>query len=334
MTGGGGFLGRRLVAGLVARGFDVRCLARAGAPADPVGGPGRVEVYPADLDRLGRDPDVARGCDVVYHLASGLKGSTSGLFLTNVAGTRELVGASARAGVGRFVLVSSLGVYGTAGLPRGGALDESCPLDPEPHRRDPYTYSKVAQEWAAREASDRLGVPLVVVRPGVIYGPGREAVTGRVGLRLGDFVLKMGGGHPLPYTYVDNCADGVLLAGVAGGAVGEAFNLVDDELPTGRQVVRWHRRSGGRLRSLTVPGPAVRPLSRLCLWYHERSGGQLPAVLTPYKSDALWKPLRYANAKAKSGLGWLPSVSLAEGMRRTFDRLRADRAAAPTRGGA
>ena len=65
------------------------------------------------------------------------------MFLTNVVATRALLAASARAGVGRFVLVSSLGVYGTAGLRPGDVLDESCPLDAEPHRRDPYSFSKV-----------------------------------------------------------------------------------------------------------------------------------------------------------------------------------------------
>ena len=275
-----------------------------------------------DLNRLDRDPSAVEGCDVVYHLASGLKGATSSLFLTNVTGTRRLMQAVARAGAGRLVLVSSVGVYGTAQLHPGDILDETCPLDPEPHFRDPYTYSKIAQEVAAREVTDRLRLPLVVVRPGVIYGPGREAITSRVGLRVGAFVLQMGGRQRMPYIYVDNCAKGVLLAGTTPGVDGETFNLVDDELPTGRQVLRLHRRLVGRIRAFTVPRLAVRPLSRLCVWYHDRSMGQLPAVLTPYKSDALWKPLQYSNAKAKAGLGWTPEVSLEEGLQRTFAWLR------------
>ncbi len=322
VTGGTGFLGRRLVAQLLARGFDVRCLARSALEFDTPKDGGRLEVRQLDLNRLDRDPSAVEGCDIVYHLASGLKGVTASLFLTNVVGTRALMEAVARAGTGRFVLVSSLGTYGTAQLRAGDILDEACPLDPEPQLRDPYTYSKVAQELAAREVRDRLQLPLVVVRPGVIYGPGREAITSRVGLRVGAFVLQMGGRQRMPYIYVDNCAKGVLLAGTTPGVDGETFNLVDDELPTGRQVLQLHRRLVGRVRAFTVPGLAVRPLSRLCVWYHARSMGQLPAVLTPYKSDALWKPLRYSNAKAKARLGWTPEVGLEEGLRRTFAWLR------------
>ena len=102
---------------------------------------------------------------------------------------------------------------------------------------------------------------------------------------------------------------------------GEAFNIVDDELPTGRQILELHRRSVGRIRVLTLPRPSIRALSRLSEWYHEASRGQLPAVLTRYKSDAQWKPLRYPNDKAKRLLGWSPEVGLDEGLERTFSWL-------------
>ncbi|MBV8606555.1 MAG: hypothetical protein JO034_03730, partial [Singulisphaera sp.] len=114
------------------------------------------------------------------------------------------------------------------------------------------------------------------------------------------------------------CARAVLLAGTAAGAVGEADNVIDDELPTAREILREHRHRLGPVRSATIPRPAISPLSYLCEWYHERSGGQLPAVLTRYKSDAQWKPLRYDNTKAKAALGWEPRVGLAEGLRQTF----------------
>ena len=328
VTGGSGFLGRRLVARLLDRGMSVRCLVRRAASLETVGAAGGdLEVREGDIGRVDADSDILDGCDVVYHLASGLRGGTAGMFLTNVVAVRGLLAAAARPGIRRFVLVSSLGVYGTAGLSRGGALDESCPLDPAPQLRDPYSFSrKVAQEEGGpREEHRRGAVRLVVVRPGVIFGPGREAITGRVGLRLGDFLLQMGGRHRLPYTYVDNCADAVLLAGIVPGVEGEAFNIVDDELPTGRQISRMHRRRVGRLRTLTIPRPAIRPLSHLCEWYHRSSRGQLPAVLTPYKSEAQWKPLSYPNAKAKSRLGWAPAIDLEEGLRRTFDSLATER---------
>ncbi len=328
VTGGSGFLGRPLVSRLLAQGIDVRCLVRNPSSLDDLRaavkpGWGQLEIRSG---RLGDLPlELAEGCEVIYHLASDLKGGTAGMFLTNVVATRGLLVAARKASLRRFVLVSSLGVYGTSQLSPRSVLDESCPLEPEPHLRDPYSFSKVAQEQVAWEAHREGQCPLVVVRPAVIYGPGREAITARVGLRLGRFVLQMGGRHPLPYTYVENCAQAVLLAGTVAGVEGEAFNVVDDELPSGRQILKRHRAAVSSVASLRVPRLMIGPVSRLCEWYHTHSNGQLPAVLTRYKSEAQWKPLRYSNAKAKTRLGWTPAVNLDEGLRRTFAALSAQR---------
>src|SRR6185503_410371 len=97
-------------------------------------------------------------------------------------GTRRLIAAAAEAGAERFVLVSSLAVCDTQGLRRRAVVDEALPLESQPQLRDPYTYSKVQQEIMARTECARLGLPLVIVRPGVIYGPGRGCLSARVGL--------------------------------------------------------------------------------------------------------------------------------------------------------
>src|SRR5205807_1842529 len=114
------------------------------------------------------------------------------LFLNTVVTTRRLSEACLQIGVERFVLVSSLAVYGTSELQRGHILDESCPIDPHPFLRDAYTYSKINQEHVAWAAQRERDLPLVVIRPGVIYGPGRDVLTGRVGLRIGRLLVRMG----------------------------------------------------------------------------------------------------------------------------------------------
>jgi nucleoside-diphosphate-sugar epimerase len=332
LTGGAGFLGQRVVRQALAGGHDVRCFVRPSTDVrglEALGGMrlgGRLDVVRGDLGRAAALPAALDGCDAVLHLAAEMRGGTSVLFLNNVVLTRQLLeGIRLAGGVGRLVLVSSLAVYGTGHLRAGDVLDETCPLDPEPHRRDPYTYSKVAQERVAWQAARQGGPPLAVVRPGVIYGPGRECLGNRVGLTVGRFLVRMGGRRPLPYTFVDNCARAVLLAATAAGAEGEAFNVVDDDPPTARQLVRQYRAQVGRVRGVTVPRCAVGLLSGLCEWYHGWSGGQLPAVLTRYKSAALWKPLRYSNAKAKAVLGWAPETDFAAGLRDTFAWLRQQR---------
>ena len=208
--------------------------------------------------------------------------------------------------------MSSLGVYGTSTMRSGSLLDEGSPIDPHPHLRDPYSYSKVMQEHAAREVSEEAGLPLVIVRPGVIIGPGRGVLSARVGLQLGPLMVRMGGTQTLPYTYVDNCAAAIRQAGLAAGVEGQVFNVIDDDLPTAKGLLRMCKRVGQKVKSVWVPRPLIQPMAGTYDWYHRWSRGQLPGVLTPYRTASIWKPLKYTNQKAKERLNWQPDVSFDE----------------------
>jgi nucleoside-diphosphate-sugar epimerase len=332
VTGGTGFLGKALIRKLLERQFEVHCLARRSSDTREIqaiaeGKKGRLVILAGSLERPESYASTLQQCDVVYHLAAQMKGNSATLFSTNVTGTRQLLSAASRIRLERFVLVSSLGVYGTHHLRWGDYLDEMCPVDAQPHRRDPYTFSKIAEESCGWQFYQHSKLPLVVIRPGVIYGPGRDCLSTRVGLRFGQVLIRMGGCQPLPYTFVDNCAEAVLLAGVAAGAPGQAFNIVDDDLLAARDLVTLYRKMVGCLRVVPIPHWAIRPLSRFCEWYNVRSRGQIPAVLTPYKSVEHWKPLRYDNSRAKTVLGWQPRVSFVEGVQQTLAWLRENPAA-------
>ncbi len=325
VTGATGFLGRRLVRSLLNEvNVTVRCLIReSSCTKELLSGLDeslheRIEFFRGSLTDNDFVCQHFSGSDVVYHLAASLGGSASTMFLNTVIPTRDLMQAAATAQVGRFVLVSSLGVYGTHAVRRWGTLDESTPIDAHPELRDPYTFSKVRQETVAQELSEQLELPLVIVRPGVIYGPGRSAITSRVGLPIGPFMIRMGGGQELPYTFVENCADGIKLAGLTPDIDGEVFNLVDDDLPTGKQVLGFMRSEGKKARCLWIPRGLIGPLSRIYEWYSKWSEGQLPPVLTKHKCEAMWKPVRYSNAKAKHKLNWTPKISTEEGLRQTI----------------
>jgi len=218
--------------------------------------------------------------------------------------------------VGRAIVVSSLAVYSCSALYAGDELDESCPLEPNPETRGGYVFSKIAQERVCRDAEAR-GLPLVVIRPGVIYGPGRSPISDRVGLRVVDRLVVFGGRHALPYTYVDNCARAVAAAGPALRIDGAAFNIVDDELPTGDVIARRCGREAG-LRIWRVPRPAIAPLASAYDFCRRHSRGQLPAVLTPAVARGLYQPMCYSNRRAKDALGWRPHVGLEEALARTL----------------
>lgn len=328
VTGGTGFLGAHVVSELMDRGHHVRCAIRSVARGAellrrfPQEQRGRLQLSVGALDRGDFCRELLRNCDAVVHLAAPLTGSVPVLFANGVIPTRVLADAADRA-IGRFVLVSSLAVYGTQDLRPGAVLDESCPIDRQPHLRDAYTYSKVAQEQVCWDAHNERGLPLVVVRPGVLYGPGRPLLTHRVGLTVGGVLIQMGGRQQVPYCFVGNCARAVAIAVEAPSIDGMSFNLVDDDLPSGDEVLRLHRMHVADIRRIRVPGFAVGGFARACAWCSTRSSGMFPPVLTPYKAAALWKRLRFSNELAKTRLGWQPIVTFEEGVRRTVEARQA-----------
>lgn len=324
VTGGTGFLGRRVVRCLAEEGAHVRCLVRAtsnveglrnfvGAKRWP-----QIEIVRGELDAPASYRASLEGVDAVIHLAAGMTGGAAALVLTTVIPTRALVHACADAKVPRFVLISSLGVYGAGHLKAWDTLDESCPVDPNPHLRDPYTYSKILQETVCRDLARESGLPLVVIRPGVIFGPGRDVVSTRVGLTFAGRTFRIGSSRLLPYTFVDNCAAAIAKASRVANAVGETFNILDDDLPTVGSLVSAHRRHGKKLRTVWIPQSAIGTLSSVYEWYHRYSKGQLPGVITRYRTDTFWKPLRFSNASARERMDWKPQVPMAEALEQTI----------------
>jgi nucleoside-diphosphate-sugar epimerase len=323
VTGGTGFLGSRVVAELLARGHRVRCAIRLAAKGAELAGRfaekprSRLQWIVGALDRSQFCRELLSGCDAVVHVAAPLVGSVPALFASGVIPTRVLVHAAADCGIRRFVLISSLAVYGTQDIPPGGVLDERCPIDRQPHLRDAYTYSKVAQEEVCWEAHNDRGLRLVVVRPGVLYGPGRPLLTPRVGLTVGGVLIQMGGRQRVPYCFVDSCARAIAMAVDAPSIGGMSFNVVDDNLPSSDEVLRLHRTHLAHIRRIKVPARAIGQFARLCGWCSTQSSGMFPPVLTPYKAAALWKRLQFSNELAKTRLGWRPLVTFEEGVRRT-----------------
>jgi len=218
------------------------------------------------------------------------------------------------------VNISSLSVYSNVDKADGSLLDESCPIETNPQRRaDAYCFAKVKQDEIVAQYSKKLGIPFVIVRPGVVYGPGNQAIHGRVGIGTFGVFLHLGGGNPIPLTYVDNCAEAIVLAGLVPGVDGEVFNVVDDSPPSSRQFLRLYKKKVKHFRSFYVP----HALSYAFCWGWEKysawSEGQLPAMFNRAAWHGYWKKTRYTNEKVKRQLGWAPRVGLIEGLERYFE---------------
>jgi nucleoside-diphosphate-sugar epimerase len=329
VTGATGFIGTRLVENLLDHGFrNLRCLIRPSSDAAKLEAIirrfqlARVELISGNL--LSRDDCVkaTRDVAVIYHLAvgSGDKSFPSA-FMNSVVTTRNLLDASLQQKcLRRFVNVSSFAVYTNRDKSKGRLLDESCPLEERPElRSEAYCFAKVKQDELVVHYAEKHGIPYVILRPGVVYGPGKGGITGRVGLETFGFFLHLGGSNQIPFTYVDNCAEAIALAGLKRGIDGEAFNVVDDDLPSSRNFLRQYKRNVKRFKSIYVPHPVSYLLCYLWERYSEWSEGQLPPVFNRIAWHAYWKKTRYSNNKLKSRLGWTPKVSSTIALKRYFE---------------
>lgn len=327
VTGANGFLGSRVIRRLIAHGeLSPIALVRAGSNLAKLEGiatelPGAtVQLRQGHLATLEAAQHALEGADTVYHLAASLRGSPADMVASTVVTSRNLLEAAIRMPrPPKLVLVSSFGVYGVAGLPARTVIDETTPLETAPQKRDPYSQIKLRQEELFWQYRREHGIDLTVLRPGAIVGPESFGMSTRVGLELGGVFLFLGGDNLLPISYVDNCADALVLAGTTPSTSGQVFNVHDDELPTCRAFLTQYRREVRPLRVIPIPYPLLKLLSHANRQYTERSGGQLPAIFTPYKTASLWKPMRFENAKLR-GLGWRQLVSTSEGLDRTFRR--------------
>jgi len=332
VTGATGFIGSRLAANLLDRGFrNLRCFARPSNASSLVdsltadaGAAGKVEVIRGNL--LSREDCKAATKDVtvIFHLAAG-RGEKSfpDAFVNSVVTTRNLMEASMQHKcLKRFINVSSFAVYTNTKKPRSRMLDESCPVETRAELRgEAYSFAKVKQDEIVTEYGRKFGIPIVIVRPGVVYGPGNETIHSRVGIGTFGVFLHLGGSNAIPFTYVDNCVDAIALVGLQRGTDGEVFNIVDDDLPSSRQFLRRYKRQVRLFKSIYVPHILSYALCYGWELYSVWSQGQLPNAFNRKRWNAHWRKTHYSNAKLK-GIGWTPRVPTAEGLRRYFEACR------------
>ena len=258
---------------------------------------------------------------VIFHLAAGTgEKSFPDAFMNSVVTTRNLLEASLRHARVCEDLSSSARspCTRTARSPR--RLDESCPIEEHPELRgDAYCYAKVKQEQIVTEYGKNFGIPYVVVRPGSVYGAGNlKSRAGWASARSASSCIWVAP-TPYPFTYVENCAEAIVLAGLVKGVDGEVFNVVDDDLPSSRQFLRQYKKNVRRFKSVYVPHVVSHALCYLWEKYSQWSKGQLPPAFNRRRWYAEWKKTRYSNEKLKVRLGWMPKVSTAEGLRRYFE---------------
>ena len=318
VTGAAGFLGSHVVNGLAARGTSVLPLVRAPDARSERWRESRT------LDAALKDPALLEGCQVVIHAAAvrhryGVDASE--YRASNVEVVEALLKATARARVGRFVLVSSVGVYG---FPTRLPITETHPFAPVTL----YAETKVVAERLARRVAAELGLELCIVRPTIVYGPGDNNgmldKTVRM-IRAGSYRVVGRGNNTLHHTHIDDLVSGVLLAAEHPGAVGEDFILAGPETITLARFSSLVARSVGEpLPRLYVPLRAARAVATV-IGAAASAGIAFSRCEPPInheKLDVMTLSTAFDVTKAKRVLGYEPVVRYEDGLRRTLGDTR------------
>ena len=230
LTGGTGFIGRRVAELLRARGDDVVALVRTPSKAAPLREAG-CEIVEGDLANEAAIRKGVEGADAVIHAGADYrvgipKREREQLVDANVHGTERVLDAAVAAGVGRIVYVSTGNVYGNTGEQ---VADESYRRDESKGFLSAYDETKYR---AHQVALDRIakGAPVVIVQPGAVYGPGDTSQVANLidQTRTGKMKMLMFPEFTLDYVHVDDLARGIVAA-LDQGRIGESYNLGGDE---------------------------------------------------------------------------------------------------------
>jgi nucleoside-diphosphate-sugar epimerase len=313
VTGATGFLGVHLLAALSARGYAVRALVLSAEDATSLERE-HVAIYRGDVRHPETLIDPMRGVDTVFHLAAvhGLWRPKQDYYSINVAGTEHVCRAALATGVCRLIHVSSWAVYGM-GL--GRPVDESFPLRPI---SDSYAITKAKADELVQRFIAQDHLPGVIVRPGTVFGPGDWVNFGRMADRLkaGRAVIIGSGGNAIPFVYVTDIVEGLLLAASQERAVGQVYNVANDRPLTQEQFWRaLAEEIGAKPPRLRVPYHALYGLAAIAERAASSDDPRRQPLVTRLGVKLFGTDNRIVVDKARRELGYEPRVSLREGVR-------------------
>ncbi len=310
VTGAGGFIGSFLVTRLIEKGYRVRGLFLPGESATGAEMLG-VEIFRGDLTDRQSLVGAADGVDIVFHLATRVLdwGDMELFRKIMVTGTENLLSES-KGKVKRFVYFSSVAALGLGRNINGLSEDAErviCGV--------PYCDTKIEAEDLVAGFCKKNKIEYVIVRPANVIGPGSVWVRDVLdAYSRGPLPLMNGGRDPGAFVWVENLADGAILAAEKKGAAGRTYHFRDDYAITWGEYTRF---LGGLI--------GKKPVGNLPFSLAWGLGWFLEAVLSPFgirppvtrlAAGVMGRNLDVDNSRAKKELGWKPKVGEKEAMAR------------------
>ncbi|MET0549482.1 MAG: 2-alkyl-3-oxoalkanoate reductase [Xanthomonas sp.] len=327
VTGGGGFLGQALCRGLVARGHQVVSYNRGHYPELQALGVAQVRGDLVDAQALRH---ALAGADAVFHNAAkaGAWGSYDSYYQPNVVGTENVLAACRAHGVGRLVYTSTPSVTHRATHPVEGLGADQVPYGED--FQAPYAATKAIAERMVLAANDAQ-LAVVALRPRLIWGPGDNQILPKLVARAqaGRVRLVGGGGNKVDSTYIDNAAqahfDAFEHLAVGAPCAGKAYFISNGEpLPMRELLNKLLAAVGAPAVTKTLSFKAAYRIGAACesLWPLLRLRGEPP--LTRFLAEQLCTPHWYSMEPARRDFGYVPQVSIEQGLQRLASSWRRD----------
>jgi nucleoside-diphosphate-sugar epimerase len=317
VTGGGGFLGQRICAELLAQGHAVRAFSRTSSAA--LGALG-VDQRQGDLTDLDALADAAEGVDAIVHSAGkvGAWGAPEDYYDINVRGTDHVLAACELHGIAKLVFTSSPSVVQSGHDIEGG--DESLPY--------PARFASIYAQTKALAEQRVLGangneLATVALRPHFIWGPGDPNLLPRILARARAGRLRLIGeaDKRIDTVFVDDAARAHVLAldrlGIGSAVAGKAYFISQDEPITHERLINvWLRAAGLPAETRRVPRWLAHALAAALEALYRAAGASREPPLTRFLVEEFSTSHWFDIGAAKRDLGYTPQINMIEGLHR------------------
>ncbi len=317
VTGGTGFIGSHLTERLVKEGYDVRVLVRNKSRKNEALGLLEklgVEIFFGDLLDTNSLKKAVNNVSVVFHLAAIARPmaiAREKYFEVNEKGTKNLLDACLNKKIKKIIIMSSVSAVGHAR--NGQAVNEKTECKPV----DTYGWSKLAEEKVAEKYFKKHKMPVVILRPPMVFGP-RDFEMLKLFKAVDKRFFPVNGKEKvMEFLYVENLVEACLLA-MKNGKNGEKYHITNGYHYSINEIIKcMEKAEGKRILPIKFPG-----------WSFVLAGGFLEVLgkifsfRPPFKHDTIkWMTKRFwysDMSKAEKQLNYKPKISLEEGIIRTF----------------
>ncbi|MGQ0794435.1 MAG: NAD-dependent epimerase/dehydratase family protein [Deltaproteobacteria bacterium] len=321
VTGGSGFIGGKLAAALVAKGYGVKSLVRGSSNVDGLGKLG-VELCRGDLSDCASLGELVKGgADVLYHIAAFVSdwGRREEFWKINVEATEKLLQAAVDAGVRRFVYISTSSVLWKSdfwSVHNMMNIDESYPYPPS--YGDYYNETKAQAERAVNRFCREHGLETVIVRASGVWGAGDVVILPRIiNIAKKNVAFRIGDGRGVVSPcHVDNLVCGLVLAAQTPKAAGNTYFINDGMTINHLEFIQKQLGAAGMSWTPTksVPYRVAYALASALESVARLRKSDKPPFLTRFAAAAIAGSRTYSIERARQDLGYEPVVGLAEGL--------------------